>query len=268
MLNLRHQVALGGAWLHEVDERIIVQGVDVSDGKESISTVSTGGRSGQRVTGRRRDALDIEVRFSLWIRKTDMAARNELMEAVNRWAARATDGEWLTVNYKTNRRARVRLSQAPGEGDLADWTKTYAIKFTAYGVPYWQETQGNSLRVANVQSNDRILFGVGGNTETVLDASFRNTSGSTVNSLTLRTGESRFIFSGLGLANGETLEIGHTEEGVLRILISGSGGTRSAMIKRTTESDHELILKPGTERIRFTADGAGTLNLSVTGRFL
>jgi len=265
----KRRAALGGRWLDEMDERIICQGIETGSGSAQVSTVTRFGGSGSRVTNVHRASLPVTVKFSIRVKRGDLQARSEIYEAVMSWAGRALYGAWLTVNYKENRRIWVRLTEAPAEEDLWDWTKTYNIRFTAYGVPYWQEASGNSLRVANVSSNDRILLGVSGNTWTVLDASFENLSGSTVNNLRIQTGESLFQFSGLGLANRETLKISHTEEGLLTLQIIGTGGsTRSAMAKRTTASDNELRLEPGTERIRFQADGAGTLNLSSVGRFL
>lgn len=265
----KRRAALGGQWLDETDERIICQGIEPGSGAFQMSTVTLYGGSGSRVTNAHRASLPVTVKFSIRAKRNDLATRSAIYEAVMNWASRALRGAWLTVNYKEGRRIWVRLTEAPAEEDLWDWTKTYNIRFTAYGVPYWQEASGNSLRVANVASNDRILLGVGGNTWTVLDASFENLSGSTVNSLRIQTGESLFQFSGLGLANRETLKISHTEEGLLSLQIIGTGGsTRSAMAKRTKTSDHELRLEPGTERIRFQADGAGTLNLSSVGRFL
>lgn len=266
-MQLRHRVALDGRQLDEIDWRIMIQKIETADGKENISTVSLMGGSGSRVTSEHRDSLDVTVKFTLRLRKTEMAAREEILEKINAWAFA---GGWLTTNYKENRRIRVFRAQAAGAGDPWDWTKVYSIVFRACGVPYWQEKNAEAVSFQNVTSKS-MTFGVNGSEKSVLDLQFKNTSGSTTNTFSISTGESSMSFSSLGLASGETLVIDHVDNGKrcnLRIRIRNvSGGYRSAMSKRSTGSSNELSVSPGTHTFSITAANAGTITISCNGRF-
>ena len=191
-MQLRHRAALDGVQLDEVDSRIMISKIEPADGKESIQNVSLWGDSvGSRVTSIHRDSLDITVKFHIRLKKRSMAEREEVIEKVNAWAL---NGGWLTVNYKSNRRIRVFRAQAAGAGDPWEWTKEYSLIFRACGVPYWQEATPTTLRQQNVSSGT-LVMGIAGSEKSVLDAEFRNTSGGTINSFSISTGEASMSFS-------------------------------------------------------------------------
>lgn len=259
-MQLAHRVALNGVQLDSIDSRIIIKSVEEGAGKESISAVSRASGSGQRITGRRRDTLDIVVKFSLNIDEADMQERSEALEAVNRWASA---GGLLTLNYKPGRQIRVILAQAPGAGDPWEWTNVYSLTFRAYGVPYWEDAAGASVRQQGVSSGS-LTLGVNGSAETVMDVSFKNTSGSTVNTFSVTAGGKTIALTGLGLANNATLTIDHDENGLIRMKI----GSTSVLDKRTAESADDLTVKPGAVSVSFTAGGAGTIQVTCKGRYL
>ena len=260
---LSHRVALNGIQLDSVDDRILVQGIDEAAGKDQITVVSLFGGAGQRITNRHRDYLEVTVRFSLRVRKNDMQTRTAILERINAWAE---PGGWLTLNYKPGRRLRVVCAQYPAAGDPWNWTGVYAIEFRAYAVPFWQQEPPGML-TATGNSITRSI-GVGGNTDTVLNLSFKNTSGVSCDTFTVSTGGSAISLSGIGLAIGETLHIDHTEDGLLRIRIQSSGGNyRSALDKRTPESSDDLWVRPGTVTVSVTAERTGALALSCAGRY-
>lgn len=266
-MQLRHRVALDGVQLDEVDGRIMIQKVETGDGKENINVVSLAGdSSGSRVTSMHRDSIDITVKFTIKLRKTEMADREIILEKANAWAY---GGGWLTTNYKTNRKIRVFRAQAAGAGDPWDWTKVYDIVFRACGVPYWQEESPQALMRLNTR-NEIMILGVNGSEKSVLEASFQNTSGGTVNTFSLDTGESSMSFTGLGLANGETLIIDHDDNGkknLLRLRIRSGNSYRSVLNKRSQGSSNDLEISPGVHRIQMTAGGNGKITISASGRF-
>jgi len=265
-MQLKHRVALDGVQLDEIDDRIMIQKIETGDGKENVNVVSLAGDSGSRVTSIHRDSIDVTVKFTIRLRKTEMADREKILEKANAWAF---GGGWLTTNYKENRRIRVFRAQAAGAGDPWDWTKVYEIVFRACGVPYWQEKDPQSVMRQNTNSESMTL-GVNGSAKTVVEASFQNTSGSTVNTFSLNTGESQMSFTGLGLANGETLVIDHNDNGekcLLRLRIKSGSSWRSVLDKRTQGSDNDLHISPGVHRIQMTAGGKGKITISASGRF-
>ena len=268
-MQLKHRVALDGVQLDEVDYRIMIQKIETGDGKENINTVSLMGGSGSRVTNIHRDSLDVTVKFTIRLRKTEMAAREEILEKVNAWAFA---GGWLTTNYKGNRKIRVFRAQAAGAGDPWNWTKEYAIVFRACGVPYWQEEEPNSVQKLSVSSAN-LVVGVNGSEKTVLEAEFKNTSGSSCSTFSIGTsdGSASLSFTDLGLANGETLVIDHDDNGKrcnLRLRIRSAGGVyRSVMNKRAAASSDDLVVSPGTRTVQFTAQRTGTITVRCRGRF-
>lgn len=264
-MKLSRRPALNGIFLDEIDNRILIQGVETAAGKDSVSAVSVYGNAGQRMTGEHRDTLEVTVSFSMLIRRTDLAARADLFERACAWAASGKGG-WLTLNFRPDRRLRVDYVAMPAMGDITRWTNRYTFTFRAYAVPYWQQETPTMLRMRSVSSADR-QFGVSGNAQTVMDVEFQNTSGGTVDAFSFTAGESTFAFANLGLADGEALVIDHAADGILRIRIRGDAW-RSALDKRTPESSDDLYVEPGQTRILMTAGGAGTLTVRCFGRFV
>ena len=270
-MQLRHRVALNGAELDELDGRIVIQSVRTASGKTSMTGISLFRRDGQRLTNVQRDTIDVEVGFSLLIRKTDLAARAELLDIVNTWAAAAAienGGAWLTVNYKDNRRMHVALADPAEEGDLKDWTNVFKITFRAYGVPFWQEVTGTSVTSA-VSGSGSAMIDINGSARTVADMELKNASGAKIETATVRAGTSQMSFSGLGMEANETLCIDHDDGGYLRIRIKNAQGRyRSVMAKRSGESSDDLYVMPGRQTISFSAQRACVATATVRGRFL
>jgi hypothetical protein len=259
-----HRVSLDGVQLDDVDERIVVQGVESGTGKDSLQLLPRA-VDGQRLSSSRRDSLDISVKFSILLRKYQMAERVEVLEKVNAWAAA---GGMLRVGHKEGRRIRVILAQAPGEGDPWAYDTVYTITFRAVGIPYWEEdtaVQGTSGEGAS----GSIVLQVAGSAKTVADVTLENRSGAVINTATVTAGSSRMNFTGLSMAGGESLVIDHDSEGLIRIRIrSASGSWRSILGKRTVDSADDLFLMPGTRTVNYTAQRACQMTAGCRGRFL
>ena len=263
---LKRRVALNSVQLDSVDDRIMISGVVTGDGKENIQTVSLWGDSaGSRVTSMHRDSLDITVKFRVRLKKRSMADREEVVEKVNSWASA---GGTLTTNYKTGRYISVFLAQAAAVGDPWEWTKEYSLVFRACGVPYWQSYM--SQRVQNTNSYS-TSFTVKGSVRSVMNVTFKNTSGETCDTITVSIGESSMSFSNLGLADNETFYIDHIDNGkrcLLTIRIKDTDGVyRSAMNKRSASSSDDLYATPGSKTFSFSAGKFGNLTFTNWGRF-
>lgn len=264
-MELRHRVALNDVQLDELDERILVLGVNDAAGRETMNAVSRFGGFGQRVTVRHRDTLDVNVRFGLRIKADDMVARSELFEKISAWAM---GGGWLTLNYKPNRRLYVTCAQLPGAGDLADWASEFSVVFRAYGVPYWQQVTPAQMKVNSTKSVTRMLE-VPGTAPTVFDATFFNLSGMTIANFVITAGGKKITLENLGLAANETLAIEHTAEGLLRIgIYSATNVWRSVLGCRTASSHDDLVVNPGAVQWSVSAQRAGRLVVSCCGRYV
>ena len=266
-MQLKRRAALNGAQLDALDARILIQSIEPQAGKEQVNTAALWGADGSRVTAQHREYLDVIIKFSLDIRGDDYTERSEILEKVNGWAA---GGGILTLSTKPGRKLVVVAQQLPGDGDALAWTNRFAITLRAYGVPYWQEAIGNTLQVENADSCNR-QFEVPGNVRSTLNAEFTNTSGSTINTFTIRSGDAMIKLADLGLANNETLVINHADDGARKLLLIRSketGGTAGgAMNKRTADSSDDLWTVPGAIRVRMSAGGTGSLLVTAAGRY-
>lgn len=255
-MKLSRRVALGGQQLDQVDDAVVIRSINTGATRETVQAVSMMGGSGQRVTGRHWDTIDVSVNYAINIPKKQQTARRAVFDAVNAWAMAKG---WLTVNYMTGKRLWVDSVTLPGSADLWDWAEEFTITFRAYAVPFWQD-------VDPVTSTGESIT-VPGMTETVCDAELANESGETIDSLTLQIGSSSFSFTGLGLTDGETLKIGHENDGTLFIRIYASESSyRSVFDKRTGGSSDDLYVTPGSKLITVSAEGV-TWSVSCRGRY-
>jgi len=270
-MELKRRVALNGEQLDGVHAAVVIRSVEPADGKESISAVSAAAGYGQRITGYRRENVDMVVKFAINIRKNDMERRAAVLEAVNAWAAQAArerGGAYLTVNYKPDRRLHVVLAQAPGEGSLWDWTKDFTITFRAYGVPYWEQETARSVVCGGSTNSGNTNMTVDGSAGTQADVQILNTSGMTISTVTATVNGQTMTFNNIGLGGNETLVIDHND-GLVRIRIRSAGGAyRSVMDKRSSSSANDFRVMPGTCNCSFTAQRACRMTVSWRARFL
>ena len=262
-MQLAHRAALNGVQLDEIDPRIIIKGIEGGAGKDTVNTVSLGGGDGTRITGKRRDSIEVAVRFSMNIRRDAIAERAAVLEAINAWAV---NGGWLTINYKPDRQLYVDEIITPGEGDLWKRLTEYTITFRAHAVPYWQQAGAVSATTGASNTGSGAIQ-VAGSAKTVAEAVLRNMSGATINTATITIGGKSMAFENLGLGDGQSLTIDHIiTDGIyaLRIRI----GSTSAMARRTDGSADDFEISPGANSFSFSAQRACRMTVSCRGRFV
>ena len=260
---LKRRVALGGVQLDSLDSRILITGIDEAAGKETISAVSTGAGNGQRITGRRRDTLDVTVKFALKIRNDDMAARSTLLDTVNRWAC---NGGTLTVGHRSGKQLKVVLAQAPGGGDQYSWSNEFTMIFRAYGLPVWEDATATTKTLTqDDEGTDTIAMP--GSTYTNADVTVQSKcgSGNSTDAVSVTINGTTMSFTGLDMSNNTYLVIDHVLSGGIYVL-RARVGTTSVLGKKT--GDDEFILKPGNNTISYTADSDVIVTVSAKGRYL
>ena len=192
------RAALNGVQLDEVDPSIVIQSIELADERDNISAVGTAYGYGQRVTGSRRDTLEVTVKFGIDIRKDNMAGRVTALEA------------W-------------------------EWAREYSITFRAYCIPYWEDETPAQAVGAVAQSGSMVL-GVPGNTKTVAEIRVANKSGATITSVNITVAGQTMSFTGLSLGGSQTLIIDHVLSGKLYYLRARTGNV-SVLAKRTGAND-------------------------------
>lgn len=252
---MSRRAALGGVYLDAQDTSIIIRGIDIGVPHESMSAVNRMGGVGQRVTVQHWEYLDVNITFAIDKKKTDLSGRKTVFDKAIKWAMAKG---WLTVNFISGRRLYIDKVILPNAGDLWDWKSGYTITLRAMSIPFWQDTEATSTTEGYIT--------VPGVMQTVCDASIVNNGNGTINDLSVRIGDSVFNFENLGLIAGESLEISHSNDGILSIKIKNGDEYRNAYGKRTTDSSDDLVVEPGDRSITITG-GTTTKTVSCRGRW-
>ncbi len=269
-MQLSRRVALDGVQLDEQHNRIAIQSIQsaAAKGNAGSAAVRYGGSGSRRIAGHR-ESLEVTIGFSVIIKRGDPEGREEAVEAVNAWAAIAQDGAWLTASSRPGRRIRVYLDEPAVLGDpRSDAAKTMTVKFKAYGVPNWQETDGRSavLNGGNIGSGS---LEVGGNAPTCAEIRMENISGQSMSWCEATVGMRTIRAEGITLAAGETFIIDHDPEGLIRIRIqSALGNSRSVLDKRTAGSADDFWVNPGMTAVSYRSERACRVTATARGRFL
>lgn len=253
--------------LHTLDNRIITQGIHEMRPAVTVTTGSTAKRIGQFITGTEREYLEVVVSFSIKERK-DLAARARIIDAVNAWAMA---GEWMSVNYRPDKRLRVFCYQPVETGFVRDWTENLSLSFRTLGVPYWLNASAPEV-LTSVAANttQQAQITPGGTEYAPLEGIVMNMDSGTINAVSMSYAGQTLAFQNLGLAAGEVLRLSVDERGILQLYISEKSSItndRTAQDKRTPASVDEIILPPGGGAVSCAADGQSIFLLRSRGRW-
>lgn len=256
---LSRRVAMNGQYLDTLYGSIVIRGIEFDAPKANIKTIDKMGGFGLRVTSHRYETLDVVVKWAMNVPKTNLIMRRKIYEDVCRWAMQTG---WLTVNFLPERRLWVDKTELSSAGDFWDWTEEYTITFRAYSVPFWQDIFPSTISQTSY-SGGNLSMTIPGAFRTVLDAEFKNTSGSTLNTFSVTAGGYTISLSYLGCGNNSTLKITHGTDGLLKILVDNT----SKYDKRLSSSADDLYVDPGTAAVTITTERSGDLTLSAYGRY-
>lgn len=269
-MQLSRRVALDGVQLDEQHERIAIQSIQsqAARGNAGSGAARYGGSGSRRIPGHR-ESLDITVGFSVVIKRGEPEEREAAVEAANTWAAIAREGAWMTIGSRPGRQIRVWLEEPAVLGDARnDAAKTMTIRFRAYGVPNWQETEGRSVTLTDGNIGTASLE-IGGNAPTCAEIRMENISGQTITWAEATVGTRRIRTEGMELRAGESLIIDHNPEGLIRIRIADpAGGSRSILHLRTAGSADDFLVNPGMAAVSYASQRACRVTATARGRFL
>lgn len=250
----RYQAWLDGQGLHDIDPTIIITDIQELVPEDNIATAGIGVRSGLRVLRKQRDSLSVSIRFM--IREYSTARRKAIYDEIVTWAH---DGI-LTINDRPDQRLHVVCEILPTVPSALQWTNNLTITFTAFTLPFWEAVYPTTATVTG-SSGTATLY-IMGNEPCNLEADVQNTSGGTINTLTISANGTAFSFAGLGLDSGQTLSILY-EDGILAARI----GTRGVLTTRTETSSDDIILKPCTSNA-VTVQAGGSVKAIIRARGL
>lgn len=258
-MRTRYEAWLNKESLSAIDPSIMI--LDIAYGEPRFTQVLSDkpGRPGQHLTNRL--LRSAQVTISMEIHEQRIEKRQNVCELVNRWAAK---GGLLTTNDKRGKQLRVICESPPVIASALKWTQPVRLVFSAYEQPFWED-EYPVMEVLTGANAGASVYVPGIGAQTRAEVSVRNTSGDVLDALTVNAGGTTFDFEELGLADGETLEINHDENGLLRIRV----GDVSKMACRTAESDDELLLTTGMwENVEVLAGGEVVATFKARGLYL
>lgn len=184
----------------------------------------------------------VDVSFSLEV--YDTVARQSAMAQVAAWAMK---GGWLTTSDRPGQRLYVVCDKPPVVNSVLKWTETITITFTAYGLPYWQDSSytiyktpaptydsTNQVYVASVSAANDGNFPAFVAVKIIPSASMA--------SIDVRAGSTRINLYNINLASGHTLRINYYDDTHIQYITDN--GTHVEQY-RTATSDDDLILPVG-----------------------
>ena len=172
------------------------------------------------------------------------------------------------MGHRKNKRLMVVLVQAPGGGDMFNWTNEYTMVFRAYSLPYWSDTAYTTVQSKSKKSTTTSID-VPGNTETVADITVENMSGAKIDRISITVGDSKMDFTGLAMTGTESLIIDHIHRAdiyYIRARMKDGDNTRTVLQNRTGAND--FYVQPGTQQVVVDADRAVQTTVSIKGRYL
>lgn len=256
----RLNVWLDNVSLRDVDPRILIRAIREDEAEAETEYARNPGRPGRRLLDGQRTAKQVTIEFA--IRELyDLAARTEILDAVNGWAL----GKTLTVSTRPARRLMVRCARYAAATNVREYTETYALTFEANAVPFWEDAEPVSVAYTGGNQASELL--VRGDTPTVLEASFTPTAGNlSYVAITVSNADGTqyaMTVSTSGITAGKTVTFGLDERGYYQI--SGNG----RFFHQQAANADELVLKPGKATVSVNV-GSVTCDtaLSARGRWL
>ena len=203
--------------------------------------------------------------------ETDPISASEMLSRASdiaRWLAGDDGRGKLILDALDDRYFIAEVDTEAGLSD-EDWCNGEA-KITFRCQPYARSVMtAQTAMTLSANAAQKTVIYPGGNVDTLLAFSVKNTSSATLNSVVIEAPDTRFTFSDLGLSEGEVLRADYTDDDILLLRIEGvDGAVRSAMPMREPSSDDDLIVGPGPSEIAVKADRACEVRLAARGRWI
>lgn len=245
----RYDVALNDVHMAEIDENLLILDVQYETPKVDITSKQVAGRDGGIVTKKYKGSASVTITFELHI--YGIAERQAALQNVISWAM---NGGILTTNDREEQQLNCICSQFPAIESALNWTDPLTIVFTAYMVPFWEDSEATVFTISGANPyTTKYINGNGG--DTLVSCSI--TARGKMNNLRVQCGSSVIELTGLNINNGSMIDIYYNN----RIIVIISGST-SLLSKRTGTSSDELTVPCGQN------SGFGIIsNVNVTATF-
>lgn len=268
---LRFDATNGGGKFSEIADEVVLLDIIEQPAETDVQTVDFAGGHGMRVGNVRRKSLSVQLVYT--INTQDPAKWAAAHDKVVQWAVKADS---LTVSTRPGKKLTGKFYIPPAMGSVLRWTQELTITFTAYGVPFWQDT--SSLVSKFISRGESTQFTCLCTADSVpVQASISNDGTEMLTEVILNVGHTKLHLQGLqldpapdsgdGMVQVDALQIGSLtgHDFTIKTLGTGSSGGESYLHTRTPDSSDVLLADTREPTpVYFWADQPATCWLTCT----
>lgn len=197
----RYEATLNGINLTSIDPAIVVTDISYDRPDYDTDFVSVAKRHGSRVHRRMKDRASCTVTFA--IRAYNTADRNRICQQVIAWAR---DGGELQTSDRDGQKLVCICDALPTVSSALRWTDPVSVTFSAYALPWWQETAVQNLTLSGGSGNGN-LYVPGTAPEAMVEVQITPTA--TLATIHLDARDKRMSLTGLNISGGTTINISY-----------------------------------------------------------
>lgn len=250
----RYEATLNGVALSEIDDSILVLDINYAGPQIKTNTYTSARRQGARVYRRYFGKSTVTISFE--IHKYNTQARMNVCNAIQQWAK---DGGVLVTSDRDGQRLRCVCDTYPVITSAMKWTEALSVTFSAYAIPFWEESTPVTLTLNGTEESDTMT--VPGCVEEAL-VEVEVTPSGTLTDLDLTVNGRTLSLSGISVS-GDTISIDYDENMIQSI----RAGWTSLLDARTGVDDLLAVCGEQNE-FSFTANVPCSVIFSVRGLWL
>ena len=251
---------LDGRGMQDIDPAIAI--TDVTEYAPEVEVHTARTPRGLRHFDPQRQSLTVSVSFV--VRERSPIRRAAILQRVAAWA----EGSLLTLGHRPGQRLPCVCTALPEPGSALKWYAPLQVAFTAFECPWWESVQPATAWISPaVTQGSAVLQPAGSARQTPVEALIYNQSAETLQSLTLRCGDTCMAFTNLDMLPGQRLHVTHDSHGRLSLTLVGETSC-SVMHLRTPDSHDELLARCSAANVvSVSADQPVTAKFTARGRF-
>ena len=253
----RYEVMLDGVPLSSMHDELMILDIQHTPAQRQANVARKAKGNGGYVSGIYQQQTTVSVLFELHV--YDIRERQRVCDEI---ATAAINCKILQTSDRPGKRLHVICDQPPAIESAQQWTSQIAMTFSAYSIPFWEESVPASIALSGT-SKTGSFFVPGNAGETFVDVEVTAPSG--ISSLTISVGSTTIALTGLSVAAGGVVKMTHDENGILSI----KNGNTSLLSHRTAASSDDLLVISGKQNnVSISANKAVSCNFKARGVWL
>lgn len=251
----RYDAILNGISLSRISADILILDIGYQAPSLQDTTFTVAKRHGARTFRRYFDPAVVTISFE--IHSYSIRQRQAIRNAVCTWAK---DGGTLKTNDRDGQFLQCVCSGFPSVESVRNWTDPLTIEFTAYVVPFWQETVPKTVSLSGTSGSADVW--VPGS----VDGAFVEANVKANDALTnvmLAVNGRELTLSSISVASGRTIVISYDTDGIQSIKVRST-----SLLNKRTGVDDLLANCGASNNFAFVSDASVDVTFSVRGWWL